>query len=254
MKKGVAGVRLCDMSGCYDRWPCVRHGTLAYSSWQADGWAGGVRVTADTRREFLEPSPCRCGYILCSCPPKALQGPLQRLDDWDPIMRKWLGEVRTLLDEVAPAPAPDAPDFCLGEHVQVTTTTGTVAEGTVLGVTQFHICLLYDDGGTWWFNRRQVKHVPLESAEAPKGAIPLAGWDFQDAGGMGGYYRNPTMPHGYDVVVEYNAGWACLKGERFWPQPLEAMVDAEAAARRNQAEVLEYYAADEDPPEDDNDD
>ena len=54
MKKGVAGVRLCDVSGCYDRWPCSRHGTLTAG---ADFW-----------NSCLDLSACpRCGYSLCAC-------------------------------------------------------------------------------------------------------------------------------------------------------------------------------------------
>jgi hypothetical protein len=37
MKKGVAGVRLCDQSGCYERWPCARHGTITAQAHEASG-------------------------------------------------------------------------------------------------------------------------------------------------------------------------------------------------------------------------
>ena len=185
MKRGVAGVRLCDQSGCYDRWPCARHGTLAYCS--CSSCPPLPRVAIVPRDGHREPGVCVCGYLVCSCPPKAPRGPLQRLDDWEPVMQKWLGEVKTLLDEALPA-------------------------------------------------------------EPQKGVIPLAGWDYRDTEDPNGYYRNPLMPHGYNVVAKHELGWACLNGDNYWQHPLEAMLDAEDLARRAQYEPLEYYAADEEPP------
>jgi hypothetical protein len=54
MKRGVAGVRLCDTSGCYDRWPCARHGTL---------------TVLPLRGRMIDLRICHlCGYQCCGCP------------------------------------------------------------------------------------------------------------------------------------------------------------------------------------------
>lgn len=39
MRRGVARVRLCDRSGCPERWPCAVHGTLTISALTYEGHA-----------------------------------------------------------------------------------------------------------------------------------------------------------------------------------------------------------------------
>jgi hypothetical protein len=68
MKKGVAGVRLCDVSGCYVPWPCQLHGT---------------RTSVPLLYSRTEVRSCQgCGYALCNCSRIAVSSPEAPL--WEP--------------------------------------------------------------------------------------------------------------------------------------------------------------------------
>ena len=84
MKKGVAGVRLCDRSGCYRPWPCATHGTLRVESGPllvrlerspviATARVGLTTWTSEELEDALCDAKCMtCGYSACSCPPIAV--------------------------------------------------------------------------------------------------------------------------------------------------------------------------------------
>lgn len=85
MKKGVAGVRLCDRASCYAAWPCALHGTLvALPMLRKLGRSDAFRTAATCeiiRAWAPDSDACRsCGYLRCSCPelPKGPEFPAWR--------------------------------------------------------------------------------------------------------------------------------------------------------------------------------
>lgn len=62
VKRGVAGVRLCDAVGCRNLWPCDLHGTMAIGE-----------------RQFSSDATCAgCGYHVCACAaPKVASSDMQ---------------------------------------------------------------------------------------------------------------------------------------------------------------------------------
>ncbi len=93
MKRGVAGVRECDVSGCHKRWPCAMHGTLKVGSKQPPpirpvypGVSPGDLMLCRGCRHHLcrcpriNPAECRqCGYDACSCAPKGVPRSLPKV-------------------------------------------------------------------------------------------------------------------------------------------------------------------------------
>lgn len=72
MRRGVAGVRLCDFAPCTERWPCPRCGTRrvdqSHLAQDVDGYDVmhfASHVDAPPLYDFMA---CKeCGHVLCSC-------------------------------------------------------------------------------------------------------------------------------------------------------------------------------------------
>lgn len=87
MRKGVAGVRLCDTSGCPKRWPCAAHGTLKAG---AELYAGqhGLAARMETQ------SDCAHGYKACVTCAGMLHQPAQKPEGWYLTDAMPFGELR----------------------------------------------------------------------------------------------------------------------------------------------------------------
>lgn len=69
MRRGVAGVRLCDRPACAHRWPCDVHGTASVGDYEHLGRHAGA-YELSTGGDVLDVTSCGvCGFALCSCPP-----------------------------------------------------------------------------------------------------------------------------------------------------------------------------------------
>lgn len=72
MRRGVAGVRLCDFAPCAERWPCARCGTRrvdqSHVAQDVDGYEVmhfASHVDTPPLYDFMA---CKeCGHVLCSC-------------------------------------------------------------------------------------------------------------------------------------------------------------------------------------------
>lgn len=103
MKKGPAGVRLCDTTGCYGAWPCDRHGTMRVTSvpvpWpvstydreSATSVVGRTRYPEMSVLEAMDDLKCMtCGYSVCSCPKTQMAERLEQTVEREQQIRKAL--------------------------------------------------------------------------------------------------------------------------------------------------------------------
>ena len=68
MRRGLAGVRLCDRAGCAYRWPCAVHGTASVGDYEHLGRHAGS-FGLSTGGDVLDVTSCgACGFALCCCP------------------------------------------------------------------------------------------------------------------------------------------------------------------------------------------
>lgn len=256
MKKGVAGVRLCDQSGCYERWPCARHGTLTYSSWSLH-WSGGAHVQRLVPTDFDEPAACSCGYVLCSCPVPGSHRPAEA--PAESIYRKWCGQalssrLKSYMDEFfAQCAEPRAPHgvIPLDGWRHLGGLDWYINESLPAG-----FCTVASDSYGWackasadyWQHpvEAMIDAEDLARAAAePKPAEPKPeklrpGWYYlPDANGMKESYEHESLPWEYGKVYfrQSEQGWGCETDHRTYLSPYRAMFEAEKAYERDQEEI-----------------
>lgn len=76
IRRGVAGVRLCDRPACAHRWPCDVHGTASVGDYEHLGRHAGKFDMRSCSNHHSGPTEldtvsCKgCGHALCSCAPQ----------------------------------------------------------------------------------------------------------------------------------------------------------------------------------------
>jgi len=223
MKRGVAGVRLCDVSGCYDRWPCSRHGTLM---------AG---VPEGFWNSCLDISVCpKCGYQCCGCPIPAEPAAWQPPEGW--TYRPRTSDYRACYENL------DLPlryGLVLDEGACWRCEAAPPWGDLIPEMAIYRAVRLVE-------LERAFKAVPILTSEEPVRPLPAyleplrqaleriepklrPGWHHvaATADGVIESYLHDQLPRGYGCVFQIANGWTFGKAQRAWLSPNRAMLEAE---------------------------